>query len=271
MISTKENAPLPSQEKLLEIQEKLVFHKYDYLPNIPGMASEAYANELARYIHSSSLTDHELRKELAVTLSDRDRLRAPEKFFGILHRAEASIRQVTPWTMDRVLHMQEQLYEDGYFTGTNFIEQRTLLFSYLDATEDPQRVSHEKIGQRVCGMELCLSDFWALNQVDAWQANHFLQDVQKYLGGDAYWINILGQTAHFEEVHLSPQTLQNLQDRLSKDYSDLRFSTFRRIEAESPEIIQETEALQKEAAEQAGQRVLPGTSRLWRRIRSILS
>jgi len=268
MISTDKESITPTPDKITEIQDALLYEQFNFLPAIPGMASEAYAQALAKYLNDSSLTDHELRREVLGKdlVNYKQRTADPEAFFGSLHRGEASIRQVTPWVHNRVLHMQEQLYKAGYLDDHDFIRQRSFLYSYLGAEIDPQKIAPEEIGRRVSGMELCIRDFYALEKIDPQLAIEYLKDVQKYFGSEAYTLTLLAEAAS-SVPELSAAQIQAYRIRLAEEYDRFRTANLSRLPPETQDTLFQD---QQEAENVAATRVTPVPITWWRRLRSKL-
>lgn len=164
------------------------FNDTFFHPPIPTVWNQKYAEQIARFVlKRSRVGDPNTNDAIArLVLAGKDFTKSFDNIIVLekLHAAETSARKVSPFTFQRILWMQEGLYNSGVETKDT-LEQRSVLIEMLNL--DPN--GHEEmrdIGRKVCGLELCCEQVVKISQFDKNLGESLLKIITDKFGDSLY-------------------------------------------------------------------------------------
>jgi hypothetical protein len=183
------------QEKVTEIQEfhpreedHIVCHYTETIshPMMSRVWKQSYAEEIAKFITGNGAESTPLAQRAISQL-----VLSPDWTKGMdvtvlndLHLAEAEARGITPLTMQKILWMQESLYNNGV-DPDSVVSQRTQILERLGEMHDGP-AGLEEIGEKVHGLVLCINEVWNLKDYSPETAGQLQDQVTARFGRRYY-------------------------------------------------------------------------------------
>ncbi|MBN1263128.1 MAG: hypothetical protein JW991_02105 [Candidatus Pacebacteria bacterium] len=168
--------------------QEMRIHYRDHIFHFPGAWSQQYAEDVGRFIHSHP--DHTFPRHteplarLAAEGADFTTGKAPLPILDRLHLTEAELRGITPGVFQRVIFMQDQLYNSGY-RPDSWVSQRTEIVDFLGLSE-AEAEDLTASGVKAAGLELSVRHVWDIKEVNPEAAKRLMQEVTDLSGRDYY-------------------------------------------------------------------------------------
>lgn len=187
--------PRPEDHTLLHYSGS-IFH-----PTLPQFWSERYAGQIIQYLQNQP-DYHPQGSQQAISraiLDDWHQHYDPQ-VLSDLHLTEAEARHTTPWVLQQILHIQQNLYQQGIVSLDNPVRSRDDLMARLGPISPADDLAD--IGARVSGFALCASTIILLSKISPTQAQELQGLVTREAGASYYRSQVRFSMGQRQSNHL---------------------------------------------------------------------